>query len=857
VSRELFKARSKRKDQTIEPVTQTNFSVGLIKNAPHDDIPDGALAGLRNAHAFPTECQPRLGTRLLDITAPAMLGRTGYVASKTGTVLTASAAIFTEADVSNYWVWPDETIHDEIIEFISTTQVRVHRSGNKGFTGGCYMHGRHNLMRYHWSKRKFVIQWGREIYIYDPAIVNGVIEFRNQTLAVCVSYFQPNNVLSDWSEMDDYGVIFNSTGTFLVDFDTTPPHIFKKNSPVPRVLLDDDPRIEGGQGILPSRRRYDAVYTVSRLEGQGLRTRTTEGIKILQESGPVRIDKEQDPPRDNAIVWTRNRIDSGLRTNGQLTCGALAAAQQTPAYWAGLNNATFQIVVNGQQEMFICDFTIATGAAITSLQEVAVEIQRVIRLVFYAATCEYNSDTFQFVLSSGEEDGSTMGYGVEGVGGTPVGVLMGITQAAGALLDNANIYAQPYSSGVFTVPPAIGTIPEWHWTHYVKYRSTDIGPDGVVSRIGPGGEILPPLKMTYTVEVRVAGAFYAYRTCITGIVTAVRGTFQIYDVGTSLVWEDGDVDTIIQWISDTEVLVSIPGDYYYCEDKPLQAAAIGGGNVFRASQTGTTVTRTNGDVFTIADERKTIWWSSDQNSIIRTFVDANTVIVWDSTTRDVQGMTLSPTGRYINDPTNDETLLNRQGELHVGLLTNRFWEEMPNVNVGEVVPGFMITAVRDSSFIYYCQLGASVKYLSGYHLTSRQTADKVEESIQTIRIMPNKAIVWCKGSTWGGPTNQPRVFTIPEFGEHFAVIYFDVIDANMGVSDTGSIQKIKTGLLEMICSDNSMRQFDGFKYSDDFTIEPSTGQDKIKRDFKLCWGLGISIYDGERLGHILWRKLKP
>lgn len=443
------------------------------------------------------------------------------------------------------------------------------------------------------------------------------------------------------------------------------------------------------------------------------------------------------------------------------------------------------------------------------------------------------------------------------MGGTPVAALMMITVATGAMLDNANIYAQPYSFGVFTVPPALGTNREWHWTHYVKYRSTDIGPLGVTSRIGPNNEILPPLKFTYTVEVRVAGAFYAYRTCETGIVTAVRGTFQIYDEGTALLWENGEIDTIIQWISDTQVRVSGPGDYYYCEDIPLQACAIGGGSVTRASQTGTTVTREGGEVFTAADERRTIWWSSDQTSIIRTFVDANTVIVWDSATRDTQGITFGPTSRYINDNVNDETLRNRQGELHVGLLTNRFWEEMPNVNAGDIVPGFMITAVRDTSLIYYCQLGTSLKYLSGCHMPSRQVADKVEESIQSIRIMPNKVIVWCKGSTWGGPTNQPRIFKLPEFGESFAVLYFDVIDANMGVTDTGSIQKIRSGLLEMVCSDNSLRQFDGFKYSEDFTMEPSTGQDRIKRDLKLCWGIGVSTYDEERLGHVIWRTLRP
>lgn len=391
MSRELFKGRSKRQDQTIEPVTQHNFSRGLIKNAPHDDLPEGAVAGIRNAHCFPTECQPRLGTRLLDYTPPAIEGRTGYTATKDGTVITAED--FSEADVSNYWVWPDDEIHDEIIEYISATQVRVHRYGDKAATGGCWMHGRLNLMEYHNSKRKVVVQWGQVVYIADIVIVSNNIEFRNVTLCPCISYEQPSNVVSDWGEMDEYGVIFNSSGIFVVDFDSSPPTVFKKNSNEPVVLLDDVPRIEGGEGVLSSRYRYDALYAMSRLGGQGIRTRMSEGIKVLQQSAPVAIDETQDPPRDNAIIWTRNRIDTGIRTNGQLTGGTLAAAQLTPAYWVGLNNATFRLTINGRTEMFICDFSITTGAAVTSLHEVAAEIQKIVRLVFYAATCEYDPCT--------------------------------------------------------------------------------------------------------------------------------------------------------------------------------------------------------------------------------------------------------------------------------------------------------------------------------------------------------------------------------------------------------------------------------------------------------------------------------
>ena len=230
-------------------------------------------------------------------------------------------------------------------------------------------------------------------------------------------------------------------------------------------------------------------------------------------------------------------------------------------------------------------------------------------------------------------------------------------------------------------------------------------------------------------------------------------------------------------------------------------------------------------------------------------------MVYDSADRDTQGLTMCPVSRMITDLVNDETLRNRFDELYVGALRHRFYYQMPNVNIGEVVPGFMVTAIRNTSFIYYCQLGTSIKYLSGYNLPSRQTSDKVEESIQTLKVAPNKIIVWCKGSTWQAPTNDARILTLPEFGESYAVLYFDVVDGNQGITDTGSIERVESGLLEMILTDNSMRQFDLYKYGVDLTVN-SAGQDIIKKDLKETWGIGCSIYDN-KLGHIIWRVDRP
>ena len=244
-ARETFKRRSKRQDQSDRPVTQTDFSGALVKNAPHDEIPPKALAGLINAHAFPTEIVPRFGTRLINFTVPSI--KTGITASKAGTIITSSG--FTEDDVSNYFVWPDENVHDEIIEYISDTQIRVHRSNTKSDTAGCWMHGRLNLWEWHQSQRKMVWQWGERVYVNEISLSGGFVILSSLVEALCVSRERPTNVISDWSEMDDFGVIYNSNGTFLVEFDT--PTIFKKNTPVPSSLPDDVER------STDSKRRYD------------------------------------------------------------------------------------------------------------------------------------------------------------------------------------------------------------------------------------------------------------------------------------------------------------------------------------------------------------------------------------------------------------------------------------------------------------------------------------------------------------------------------------------------------------------------------------------------------------------------
>ncbi|HUV92275.1 MAG TPA: hypothetical protein VMV80_04240, partial [Anaerolineales bacterium] len=674
-------ARELDKQQTF-PFNQNNFNRGMVKNAPHEDIPESSVALLRNAHAYPTEVRPRLAAPIFveynaQTRPPVLLDddgdpRSGITATKTGNIITATANVFEDTDVSHYFVWPgDPDFHDEIQEYISATQVRVDTSGNRNLTGGCWIHARNNLNVFHYSEKEKIIQWGQDVYIADNLALTSF------TKALCISLDKPSNAISDWGELDEYGVIANSNGLFHLDFNEGAPYIFKKNTPVPAVLITSLQRNND------SKYRFDYTYAMARLSGIGLRDRITSGVKIIQESGPCALNENTDPARDYGTRWTTKRIDSGTKTNGKLTGAEMAAANQTPTYWAaltGLAAGVVRITINDDTQNFIIDFGL-TGAAITSMADVARAIQIVVRSYFIFFTCEYIDN--QFVLTTGEDDGSEIGWGLAGIGAgyTDIATIMLIRNGDGGTIDNANVWAQPQTMGMLTVPknPTSPTIPEQHWTHYKVDRSTDNGPNGVTPRIDlNSNQDLPPLKFTWVKDVRTCGAFYASRD-EDGLVTASVGEFEEHDVGCSLEWEDGEIDTILEYISSTQVLVRI-GEAYGSEPK-IAACAIGGGDVMRASQTGSTVTRTHGDTFIASDVGHTIHWANGYYSVIIEYVDANTVIVNDDIDKAVQGLTLDPISRHFHDNVSDFTLRARQGENHVGLLTNRFYVNMPNANI--------------------------------------------------------------------------------------------------------------------------------------------------------------------------------
>ena len=841
---------SRQTDDNLENWNQTNFSDGLVKNAPHEDIPVNAVAGLINAHSFDTEIQPRLASWLWsDLQPPPWRDGCGgelknLYMSKVNNVVTCDQDVFNYDSVSCYIAWPTddgEYYHDEIAEYISENQVRMALSGIDRESDGCYIHGRLNINSWHKIQRKKIWQFGKRIYTSS-------YKYRGYSECLCVSRRMPSNVISDWDDSDNDGVFGNSNGIFKLSFDQSVGILWRANGPVPHILL------YGRQRRKEHNYRYDYLYSMARIAGAGIRDRTN--AKLLQQSGTTQLNTGIIPNRDYSTHWREKPIgnnDSSVKIGCRLICAEMSDVNKDPAYYRTIEapGASFKFTHNEYEAEFIVDMS-TTGTNVQSMHEVAGSLQKCINTLFPWIIVKYNDGGY-FTFDTGREKNASIGYLGAGTTGTDISEIIKGTEADGAKINDSWGYTEPNQVGVFFIPLDQDYF-EWHWTHYTKWRTTDISENGAEPRTTENGEELTPLKFTWCGDFRVAAAFYASKAH--GIVTAIVGTFEKADEGTPLKWEDGDTETIIEYLSPKKVRV---GTDYYGGTKPLQACAIGAGRVMRASQDGYIVTLYNvytDDYFskTECDERKTIFWSTGYESIIVEVISSNQVRVHENLSKELQGITLDPMYRVITDITTDETLRNRMDEKHIGLLNMRYKEAMPNCNILRMVPGFMVTAQRGDSLIHYCDLANNMRYNVGYYLMSRQIIDKIEGSIQLIRKAPNYILVWCIDSLWSIPTNNPDIETLPDFGEYYGVLHADVVDEYLGAIDWGSIQEIDKGTFELLCHDMSVRQVINRMYSEDLTFN-SLEQDIIAKDLKECWNIGASAY-GRTLGHVFWRTRK-
>jgi len=774
---------------------QDRFDAAMVGGPPASEIPENSVAWLYNAVAYPKWLQGRFGSRIYAeecrVTYPETLSwpigfpgereRNNLNGSKDGYVVTSSNANFTEGDVANYFVWNDG-YNDLIMEYISATQVRVRDSQEQSASNSCFIRGKHNGWHFHKGLKKVVVQLGGEFYVSN----NLTLSSWSRVLPVSAS--QAFNVISQFDDFDDTSIIaFNSNGIFKIVLDVAEAYCYRVNTNGPFQYVT---------GVLPNDTLpigYRYIYTATRLRGTDpIRSRV--GSFIEQESCPNLVDDDQ---KDYGEVWTANLRGDGTKTHGVLTSGTIQnASLDAVNVWAVVDDGTFQISINSRFFNIWVDFT-----DVTTMSEVAERIQIAIRQYWPDATCVFSANTF--IITSGLVDGSTVdsvGTALGG-GGTDI-VAVGYANFVGATIETVT-YAEPYTIQDLQVPRQQNTnAPEWHFTHYSIYKTLNIGPAGTDPVTGQAND---PERYIWAADLRVAGAFLATKS-LSGLVTAIVGEFEEGDVNSVLEWEDGDRDTIIAYVDSLNVIVDTAA---YPEEAKFQACAIGNGRVFRTSQSGYFVTRTQGDVFTEADERKMIYWADGSYSYIVDYISENRVRVHDSVTRQSQGITLDPEMRNWNELVDDDLLIARTKSYTI---RNRAWEPLPLTNTGKVVPGWIFCAVREEQRIYYAQHAPGTKYLAGGHNPLQETTD-CKDAIKRIEEFPNRVVIYCSSSVYGGPTNTSIELKVEGTGEFVNVFAgLQLLEEDLGVPDYGSVKPVSLGKQVCRTSQLDVRIFDGFKF---------------------------------------------
>ena len=399
------------------------------------------------------------------------------------------------------------------------------------------------------------------------------------------------------------------------------------------------------------------------------------------------------------------------------------------------------------------------------------------------------------------------------------------------------------------VPVIANTNPveyQWHLTHYPIYRTPDL------EAINPldvnKTEYNDPSRFVWVKDLRICAAFYGY--ILGNRVYLTYGQFEVADTFCVLELDDGQRFEIEEVVSEDEAIIDT--DYYDYNIGPC-AMMIGNGRVFRGSVAGNILTRTHGSEFTEDDVRKTLWNSQDYKLYITEYIDENRVGVHINGDQPVQGFTTDPTYRQFYDTISDETL---QARKDFYSCDSRFREALPNCNMGDVFPGFLVCGFRGQRDIYYHNLIDEKDYLIGQHVKI-QTSDAVLDSIMAFWRFRDVFSIICVNSVWSIQIGLSNFTTLPGSNESIAILPTPKETViGMGCIDYGSITKVPGDLIELITNEQGLeglRFFNGYAFSDENYFVDNTFGGKILKALSKTKKLSRSIFDG-LLGFISWRK---
>lgn len=810
--------RTRRESEWRFERRHRGFRRGMMSDWLRTDIPLDGVYESNNVILSSENGRVRGGTRLLNVTNHASLPTTdtGIRATKSGSTVTITGGGFNfDSDyVGDYFSWGDGTDYELITVVGSALSATVHTTTAHSATSSGTI--RREVNAHIWDKihKKHVILIGTKAYYAAWNVASW-------TEIYCVGAVAPANNKSIMRQYGNDIYLWNSNGKYVIEMGVSVPTISRLNNAMIQCSV---------AGVTETAdktyaRRY--VMTMAEMLGDYF-SNSYNGNTIVRESSPWAIDYNG---KDYAEIYTEKPVGDGLSYYATLTSGNLTAG---PSDFAVLTNAQVGITANSVTENVITDFT-----GCLSWADITERFQAAARDFWPTILIYYENGGVVIEMPNA---GGTLGYCTAGAAGTDIsdsgylnmrtghGVLASVALTESVLL---NTLRTPYttSGGMHTF------IREY--THYRLYGTKDVGVNGINPNTGKGNN---SELFIHIEDVPIIKSF-VITAAADGTVTASSGKFSRYDIGNTLFIAGGGGAVITGYTSETVVT--------WNSNTPLTStgAAIGSITPFIFSQVGNALTATS-SIFDANSVGKRIFSSDGCLILITGYSDAEHVTVADSTTRTSlcgsilisQSIALLSydNARLFTDTISDDVLSTR---ISKAWCKNRFWEPLPNCNIGVEIDGFFLSAVRGGKDVYETQLANP--YFAGYYDPEFQV-ESVQDSIQALRVYPFLAAAICSQSTISWSTEITETDSRPGIGSSVTFLaQKKVVDFSIGTSFPESIVPVHEGV-DILCTNNcEIRLFNGKEYG------PNICEGKIMKSLRKLQPKGAASYDAID-GYRLW-----
>ena len=867
-SGEMYAAAGRNKTADTVPAKDSIFMVYGIGDTTGNDLETAKGSAPRKYDVFKVD-NKGIGTEAISylgsIRLPAIVGFGDTVAneitaSKSGNIITASAGpSFTPSLVYQYFEWGDGA-QDFITGYTDATHITVLNSGTIASTGKCRCHGVVNASMYHESEKKFVLFIGDKLYY-----ANNVPWYSWTEIPLAGGYYLPDDSFCKMYEFDKDLIMINPSGFYRIKLDT--PRYWRINEEAPLAgnrPADVDSLVQEESIWLTKRDiEYRYLYAHSRIRNTSsfVNNRIDANSTLEWQSGPIKADTDgrdyfimnkqrpigpQHPSVGEVLGSTTQEPGLLLWNDTDVVGNDLAGDYIKVSGWTPIVDGSLDVTLSLYQtdttsESFTKTVGLMDFSPAKTFEDIAAIIEAALNQTFLAEKIRWN--VVYFINSSGAQriiifldtPGVFVTKVAAGSSGTSIFAILGFTLSN----DDFTIVRSFYEGNVvgpIVIPSTLKTA-----THISLYRTARLDEVGVRAGNNANQYVLVddvPLVNVWIGNVAQVGSDYFY--------TPTTGTFSERDAGNTLVAEGALSPTIS--VADTvnsRYKIDLSSAYTGL------ACALGAANVFRASVAGSTMTIFSGHSLSSADNGKAVWFASGKLVWIKEVLTPSTATLTEPVTIALTAAAMNPVARYINDTVfdslypKDTAYPSLQPRIKKFSLPSRFIEEMPNSNIGIVVPGWILATTQGKNVFQYSDTAKD--YLAGQYAADLQYNDKIDSSIQEFIQQNDYVGIRSEYATW-----RLNLAVTIELGNSSVGENVDgfndpeIIDSSIGVEREGGTAVLENGNFLTFTSEPAVREFNMHEYS------PNIARDRIQEsDIQKLQPVTILFYD-HILGAILW-----